>query len=95
MAFAPLSVSDMLKLLEAVPGWKTLTTLPKRIAELEARVAVLEGRPTRTSAACPICGEAMKVTAVKPDHTFGEMGVQRHSLSCDACGHQEERQVDP
>jgi hypothetical protein len=32
----------MIKLLEQIPIWKSLVGLPKRIAELEQRVAALE-----------------------------------------------------
>lgn len=95
MAISPFSVSDMLKLLEAVPGWKALLALPRRVSELEARVAALEGKPVKKVATCPICGGAMKVTAVTPDPTFGVLGLQRHSLLCDGCQHSETRQIDP
>jgi rubrerythrin len=44
---------------------------------------------------CPICGEPMRTTAVNPDPEFKFAGLQRHTLKCDACGHTENRQVDP
>lgn len=54
------SVSDIIKLLEQVPGWKAVVGLPKRLAELEARVKALEtgsGAPKALGATdCAKCG---------------------------------------
>lgn len=94
MAISPFSVSDMLKLLEAVPGWRALLALPRRVAELEARVAALEGRTVKAGVTCPICGATMMVTAAQPDPLFGDFGVQQHTLSCPGCSHSEKRQVE-
>lgn len=89
------SVGDILKLLDQIPVWKTLATLPKQVRELEARIAALEGRQAKPSRACPICGSDMKIESVEPDPTFAFAGVQRHNLACTACAHTEQRQVDP
>ena len=43
---------------------------------------------------CPLCGEPMKTTKVASDPKFAFAGLQRHTLTC-ACGHTEQRQVDP
>lgn len=89
------SVSDILKVLDQVPGWKAVMGLPKRVKELEERVAALEARPAAKPAeACPLCDAAMKVTAVDEDPIFGVFGQQRHTLTCVGCGHSEERKVD-
>lgn len=37
-----LRVADIIKLLEKIPIWRTLTSLPRRLAELEQKVAALE-----------------------------------------------------
>lgn len=89
------SVGDIIKLLDQIPLWKMVSALPKRVKELEERVAALEGKNIKPHApACPICGEAMQTTAVRPNRKLGFAGVQRHTLTC-ACGHSEERLVDP
>jgi hypothetical protein len=92
----PISVSDIVKLLEQVPIWKSVVGLPKRLAELEARVAALEGRTkVPNGPTCALCGAPMKVTKVVDDPVFGEMGLKQHHLACTSCGHSETRQVDP
>lgn len=94
-----ISVSDILKILDQVPVWKTLTALPKRLRDLEERVAKLEGRPAAKPAdACPICGEAMKVTASRPHPLWGSMaGIKEQTLTCTSpdCGHTDTREFDP
>lgn len=98
MAIVPISVSDILKLLDKAPEWLGLKRLAPRLDALEKRVAELEaklaGRVT-ASALCPMCRAAMDTVAVVPDPTFGMFGMQRHTLRCTACGHEESRQVDP
>jgi hypothetical protein len=37
----PVSVSDILKLLDQIPIWKAVSGLPKRIAEIERRLEAL------------------------------------------------------
>lgn len=70
--------------------------LPKRVKELEERVAALEAKPAAKPAeACPLCDAPMKVTAVEDDPTFGVFGVKEHTLTCSSCGHVETRQIDP
>jgi len=45
---------------------------------------------------CPLCEAGrLKTTKVEKDPTFGPVGVQRLTLSCDRCGHVETRQYDP
>lgn len=38
----PISVSDVVKILEQIPIWKMLRDLPKRVIDLEARLKALE-----------------------------------------------------
>ena len=94
----PVSVTDILKILDQVPGWKAVMGLPKRVKELEERIAALEGRPKAPAAeACPHCGAPMTVTASRPDPMFGTFGVQEQTLACSnaGCGNIEHRQFDP
>jgi hypothetical protein len=71
MAVIPVSVSDILKVLDQIPIWKNVATLPRRLASLEDRIAALEtAKPALPAApaidpakACPVCGSEMKVIA--------------------------------
>ncbi len=96
----PLSVSDILKILDQIPIWKTVSSLPKRIAELEQRVALLEGKaalpaPVDPARVCPLCQATMKVTAEKAHPDFGFAGMNIHEMLCEACGHKTERSIRP
>jgi copper chaperone CopZ len=95
-----LSVSDIIKLLEQVPGWKAVVALPRRLAELEARVKALERGQARPKDAlgpkdCPICGAVMSVVEETDDPNFGPMGVKIHRMHCDNCGQNAKRQFEP
>jgi Zn ribbon nucleic-acid-binding protein len=96
----PFSISDLIKLLEHVPGWKAVKALPERLTELEKRVAELEERdgdaakPT-AGLQCPLCEGAMKVVAERPHEHFDFAGVKTRSVECSACGHRSERNWSP
>lgn len=95
---AVISVSDMLKILDNVPIWKTVKALPARLEALEKRVATLEGRggPAKTSPwDCTVCGSRMRVIGERSDPTFGVFGVKLLKLACDICPRETERQFDP
>jgi|NGEPerStandDraft_6_1074524.scaffolds.fasta_scaffold21736_3 hypothetical protein len=94
------TLGDIVSLLEKIPIWKRLKTLPEQFDALQARVAVLESeiakRPSLEQ--CPICNSGnLKVTAVSPHPTLGSVGVQERLMTCDnpACGHKEKRLHDP
>lgn len=90
-----ISVSDILKLLEQIPVWKTISALPKRIEALEARVAQLEAsKSARPENKCAICGEATRVVRETAHPVFGQMGVKIHELECPN-GHKSSRDFNP
>jgi hypothetical protein len=96
----PVSVSDIIKLLEEIPIWKAVASLPKRIAELEKRVQQLEAGATarplaRTGKECPICDSAMKVLLEYPHRELGPAGVMTHELKCPNCDHKSIRAFSP
>lgn len=63
----------------------------QEIRDLRKRVADLT-----SGSACPRCEAGrLKVTSVRPDPMFGKVGLQQHTLKCDACDHSEKRQIDP
>jgi hypothetical protein len=96
----PISVSDVIKLLDEVPIWKAVVGLPKRIAELERKVTALETAASAKAAAptgkeCPICGATMKVVRETSHHEFGTFGVMVHQMVCGECGQQTTRNFEP
>lgn len=99
----PVSVSDIIKLLDEIPIWRSVSALPKRLAALEERVATLEAAKAVASArppldparVCPMCGEEMKVTAETGHPTFHFAGVKVHQMKCQGCGRETSRQYKP
>ena len=96
------TLGDIVSLLEKIPIWKRLKTLPEQFDALYARVVVLEReiakRPSLEQ--CPICNVGtLKVTSVHshPKRMLGDAGVQEKTFKCDnsACGHTENRIHDP
>jgi hypothetical protein len=93
------SVSDILKLLDQIPIWKTVSTLPKRVAELERQVAELQKNMMAAPSGreCPICGSIMKVVAEYPHPHFAFAGIKIHKMECQnsECAHKTERDFEP
>ncbi|HTW50859.1 MAG TPA: hypothetical protein VME45_03080 [Stellaceae bacterium] len=91
-------MTDIVKLLEQVPGWRALWELPKRLAAAEARVAALEGKAALNAGPAalqgPICREPMLVTAESDHPIFGVTGVKMHTAEC-AAGHKTTRDYIP
>lgn len=91
-----IGLSDITKLLEQWPTWKSLMTLPARVAVLEARIAALEaGNPAPGQMPCTICGATLRVTAEAPHPQMGVFGLKVLTLHCDGCGQDTTRDFDP
>jgi hypothetical protein len=96
-----LSVSEVLRLLNQMPIWRAVTALPKRIAEIEDRLMVLErGSKAKaaeipTALACPTCDARMKVVAESPHPEFGFAGMKLHEVSCEGCNSISTRDFQP
>ena len=95
-----LSVGDILKVLDQIPLWKAVAILPRRISELEARVAALEG--SRSAPAppgptdCPGCRVPMRFEHEADHPIFGDVGgVKVHTYVCDGCGGRVKREFTP
>lgn len=70
---------------------ETIFERDKTIKELQDKIAALT-----SGESCPICNEGrMKVTASRPHVHFGEMGLQERTVTCEKCGHSENRMHDP
>ena len=87
------TIGDITALLEKLPTWKRLKSLPTEMEELRERVAKLEAQlAPAIGAACPICNaRAFKRSASKPHKIFGDMGMVTDHFLCSECGHQEDR----
>jgi len=95
-----ISVSDVLAVLDRIPAWKALIAIPKRLADLEERIAAIEGKGGATRAGprpdeCPACRLPLRYSSEMPHPTFGFAGVKVHQLHCDGCGKDYERFWDP
>jgi hypothetical protein len=103
MAVIPVSVSDILKVLDQIPIWKSVATLPRRLASLEDRIAALEtAKPALPAApaidpakACPMCGSEMKVIAEHSHPIFHFAGLKTHQLKCPDCAFTTTRDFEP
>ncbi|MEC7763359.1 MAG: ABC transporter C-terminal domain-containing protein [Pseudomonadota bacterium] len=90
-------ISDITKLLEQIPIWRTLKALPGRVEALEARVAELEetlAKPKVTPGQpCPACGHhALRRTSseISSGH-FGALGARDEVWTCENCGEEDRR----
>jgi len=85
-------LSEILALFDKWPLWKRMKEAPDRVDAIEARLAALEVAPKRAPGRpCKYCGEpAGRLTASEPDAIFGDLGVNRETWTCQACGKTEE-----
>lgn len=91
-----IGLSDITKLLEQWPTWKSLMTLPARVAALEARLAALEAaNPGADRMPCAFCGARLRVTGEAPHPQFGVFGQKVLTMHCDGCGRDTTRDFDP
>jgi hypothetical protein len=96
----PVSVSDVIKLLDEIPIWKAVAGMPKRVAELERKVAALETAASVKGAAltgkeCPICGATMKVVKEVVEPGFEAATIKVHQMVCNECGEKTTRHFQP
>jgi C4-type Zn-finger protein len=74
--------------------------LPKRVAELELKVAELQENATTkfatpTGRECPICGATMKVLSESAHPDFGFSSLTIHRMKCLECEHETSRSFEP
>ncbi len=81
-------IKDIVSLLDQIPIWKELKGLPKRIDELESKIANLEkqlDKPKKKGIECKYCnGTNTEVTDIKPHQFMAEVMETRH-FKCNEC----------
>lgn len=88
------SVSDILKLLDQIPIWRSLKALPERVEALEQRISHLEAELERRPPPelCPLCQGEMKLSKVEA-HWSGEVEFHTYLCSTDSCNHKRTKRV--
>jgi hypothetical protein len=94
-----MSMFDELEaLLNRLPLWKQLVTLPARVRAIEERLNMVKGPMVDDRQLCRFCriGKPYLIDT-KPDPLFDEVGVKRETFKCDnpACGRETVKQHWP
>jgi hypothetical protein len=88
-------LGELNELLNRIPVWRELITLPRRVKALEERLGMAGAAPADERPTCRYCRTGkLDLVDSKPHRTFGEVGVNVDTLKCDnpACGKTEERE---
>jgi hypothetical protein len=87
---------ELNELLNKIPVWKELLTLPARVKAIEDRLnlagaPVVDDRPV-----CPFCRKGrLDLVDEKPHRLLGRVGVMEQTLKCDACSKTRTQQREP
>ena len=83
---------ELATLLQQVPAWRDLQA---ELDRLRQRVAALERNADsrRLKWSCPVCGDAILESRVKPQANLQLLGVEQHEAECPTCGHLDDRHV--
>ena len=92
-----ITLSDIVALLEKIPGWKRMVEAPARIDALEKRLAEFEAKGRHVARPggkpCPACSQpSFFQISVRDDPVMGVVGLKRRTYRCDSCQHEEEIQ---
>lgn len=77
-------------MLRKIPDWNDLLKLPKKVAELEARIKALENGESITFDPCPKCKKpSFELISSSKHHSLGRLGVMNRLYHCSSCGFEE------
>lgn len=82
-------LADLWNMIKDSREWKAMAEAARKIPELEARIAALEGNSKAPSSeyVCDHCGSSnLRRTGNRPDPTFGNLGVKQAVFVCEDCG---------
>ncbi|MDE1714761.1 hypothetical protein PWG14_19905 (plasmid) [Chromobacterium amazonense] len=88
-------LSELNTLLEKIPLWKRLQSMPQEIDELRKRIEQLESSmQPKGHDSCPKCHQrTFELVRTEPDPVFRKLGVQRRVYECSSCHHSEFQQL--
>lgn len=91
------AVGDIAKLLEKIPAWRKLTTLPEQIEKLQQRIANLERQiEGGVGEKCPSCGKlSFLVASSRPHPRLGSKGAIERTFICRECAFKEKHLFVP
>ncbi|GMR17679.1 MAG: hypothetical protein BMS9Abin33_0072 [Gammaproteobacteria bacterium] len=86
-----LTVADLLKVLNRIPAWGRIVTLPDKVEALERRLASLERKTykgdAKSAELCPKCSQyTFELKSRNPHPIYGKIGVQEEHYKCSECG---------
>ncbi|MDH5649133.1 MAG: hypothetical protein OEY67_05705 [Gammaproteobacteria bacterium] len=86
-----LTVADLLKVLNRIPAWGRLVTLPDKVEAMDRRIAELESQVFKgrngSHQMCPKCRKhTLEFMHRKPHPIYGKIGVQEEHFKCSECG---------
>jgi DNA-directed RNA polymerase subunit M/transcription elongation factor TFIIS len=89
-----INISDIIAILDKIPIWKTLKEMPKKIEELEKRVAALEAKkPARIN--CLQCGSNnYKIEDTRTTRRLGKL-MTTLTYTCQDCSYKGMTEVPP
>jgi hypothetical protein len=89
------AISELISLLDKIPAWRRLSSLPERFDELESRLKILENKLVGDGDICPRCKNPnFKLIKSEPDKIFGGLGSQRRTYVCSFCEFTEEKLIE-
>lgn len=83
-------MEKIIDILRKIPDWNDLLKLPKKVAELEARIKALEDGESVLLDPCPKCKKpAFELISSSKHQSLGRLGVMNRLYRCSLCNFEE------